>query len=546
MVASNYELQPNAITFPTPTVNGTLADPSSVSLLVNNANAYQSNRTAGPFSIVGIPVLNGVNSLTVATRDAAGHVVTQTTSFYVSPTMLRSGLTTYSVAAGYLRHNYGTRFDGYAIPGFQATVSHGFSGFTMTGHAEAAPKLALFGTSFETAGYMGDFTVAGAASESRQGSGWLASANYSRSGKMINLNVGFTATSHNYQDLAAIDGQPYPSFSWHASAGVTLPWNAGSVSVAYDDERFWHGADAAFMIGSYYRNLWAGWTMTASAFEGFSSFDGGAVQRSFGATLTLSIPLGNDINSDAGINVGSSQLPAFTNSVDYSNGGLTGLSVQAANQTGSDPYRYFEATDTTRYGQVSGAVRQFGGSISTDLSARGSVVAFGGLHMTRPTGHSFALLNVGYPHVRVDLQNQPIGRTDANGDIFIADPLPRQKNVVEIDPRDLPVTANMTNSQATFVPPLYGGIVAKIKTEKNSSVLLHIMRNKKSVAVGDLLYINGSNSPMVIGYSGAVLVKNPTGHITGRVVGRGWTCHFNVHVKTTMKTYLIGVDVPCR
>jgi len=546
MVASNYALQPNAITFPTPTINGTVADPSSVSLLVNNATAYQNNRNAGPFSIVGIPVLNGVNSVTVSTRDASGHVVTQTTSFYVSPTTLRDGLTTYSFAAGYLRFNYGTARDGYAVPAFQATVSHGFNGFTMTGHTEASPRLGLAGASFETTGYVGDFTVAGAASDSRRGTGWLASANLSRSGRIFNFNIGAVATGPHYRDLATEAGQPYPSLSWHASFGLTLPWNAGSFSVAYDDEQFRHGSNSAFLIGSYYRNLWANWTMTASAFEGMSSFSHQPVQRSFGATLTLSIPIGGGFNTDASINAGSDAIPSFGNDFSYSNGGLTGLSVQAQNQTGAYPYRYVQATETTQHGQISGAVRQFSGALSTDISARGAIVAYGGLHMTRPTGHSFALLKVGYPHVRVDLQNQPIGKTDSKGDIFIADPLPRQKNVVSIDPRDIPITTNITNTKIDFVPPLYGGVTASIHARKNEMVLLHIIRNGKPVAVGDLLYINNKNKPIVIGYSGAALVPNPTGVVSGRVVSRNWTCHFTKNVQTTQRTYLIGVDVPCR
>ncbi|MCB8881562.1 fimbrial biogenesis outer membrane usher protein [Acidisoma cellulosilytica] len=565
-IASDYSvLQPSTVIFPTPQIGSNLSLPSAVSLLVNSAQAYNGNLNAGPFALVGIPVLSGLNSITVQTRSPSGQVSSQTLPFYVSATMLKAGLTTYAGTVGYLRQNYGTLQDGYSIPATDDTISHGISNdYTGTLHLEASPSLALFGATLETSGFFGDVSVSAAGSAHQGALGTLASVNYTRSGNKLSLSAGATLASPGYYDLAAENGAPFPRLNWYLSAGLSLPYHLGNLNAAYTaqvatptaetpNEYSYYGlqqsvpdGDSQFLVISYSKIFWDDWSLNVSAFAGQSESQS-ETTRSNGIDISLSFPLGGTPRGGLSLGAGSSQGPQYGQSFSDLPRTQYGYGVQLQNQIGNygSSYALFQAN--THLSNVSVTLARFDDQESAQLLANGSIAMLDGIHFSSPTRSAFALVDVGYPDIPVSLFNQPIGKTDASGKVFVPGLTSNYPNLISLDPKDLPLSANFKTNSIAVVPPLYGGVVAHFPSKPITDVMIRITEPDGSFpAPGSLIYLKGSDSPnTVIGYDGEALIVNAPKHLEGYVLTSRTKCRLSANLSVTTDHYLKGQSVKC-
>ena len=126
-VRRNFGLRPDIITEPLPAVNGSAAVPSTVDVFVNNLKTFSRSIDAGPYQITDIPVTTGNGEARVVLHDAAGHTVETTVPYYVSPSLLRPGLSDFSLEAGLPRLAYATPSDQYAAskPAISASLRRG-------------------------------------------------------------------------------------------------------------------------------------------------------------------------------------------------------------------------------------------------------------------------------------------------------------------------------------------------------------------------------------------------------------------------------------
>ncbi len=561
-VTTNYALQPTTITFPTPQIGGTLADPSAISLLVNNTQAYQNNMSSGPFSIVGVPVVTGLNEITVVTRNANGQTTSSTVPFYASSTMLRDGLTTYAASLGYLRQNYGTLQDGYRIPAFDGTLSHGLTdNDTVTVHGEASEDVQLLGLGLETTNRLGDIVLAISGSKHQSEAGALVSARYTRAGRALDVSVGGTYSVSGYYDLAAENGTPYPKASWYASAGLKLPYRLGGINFAYTEQspNYAVGQSAGvppsstsfelsgsrFFLFSYTRQFWQGWSLSASAFLGDVTSSTGTV-ASNGLTLAISVPLGGTRRGDVSLSAGSQQIPEWGESLSAFPTSTTGFGGAVQNQTGDYVSRTATIQANTLATDLSAQISQFNGSEAAQLRADGSIAVMDGLHFSAPIDSAFAVLDVGYPNIPVYVENRPVGETGSDGRAFLPRLLPYYPNTVSVDPDALPLSASFQTSVLHVVPPLYGGVVAKLPTNPVTNVLIRVTKPRGGhPPAGSLIYLRGKDVPTVIGFEGEAMLVEPPPQLDGVVVYPGGRCRLSARLTVSLHNYLVGVEVPC-
>jgi outer membrane usher protein len=568
-IESDYDLQPETITFPTPQIGSNLSVPSTVSLLVNNAQAYNGNLNAGPFSLVGIPVVTGLNSIVVQTRSPSGQVTTQTVPFYISSTMLKSGLTTYAASIGYLRQNYGTLQDGYSIPATDDTVSHGFSDkYTGTFHLEASPSLALLGGTIETSGLLGDLSLSLAASTHQGSLGTLASANYTRSGNRLSLAAGATIASPGYFDLAAENGAPFPRLNWYVSMTYSLPDQVGTLNAAYtaqistptsatdNDSPYNYSSynlryqvltgNSRFFVLSYNKTFLANCSFDVSAFLGQSNTAAGTT-NSEGINLSLNFPLGDTPRGSINFGAGSSMLPEYGQVFSALPTTQYGYGVQLQNQIGNygSTYGLFQAN--THLSDFSATVSRFDGQESAQLRANGSIAVLDGIHFSSPTRSAFAVVDVGYPNVPVSLFNQPVAKTAQNGEAFIPGLTPDYPNLISVDPKDLPLSTTFKTNSISVVPPLYGGTVARFPIKPITDVLIRITQADGTFpAPGSLIYLDGSNVPdTVIGYDGEAMIRNAPNKLEGYVLSSKGKCRLFAKLTISTSNYLKGLPVTC-
>lgn len=105
-------LDPLTPTYPVPVLGGVALDPATVEVLANRARVLQGRVGKGPFTADGSALGTGAQQTQVVVRDPYGReTVVSDQRFYVAPTLLRQGLTTWEVAAGRVRQgesDYGT------------------------------------------------------------------------------------------------------------------------------------------------------------------------------------------------------------------------------------------------------------------------------------------------------------------------------------------------------------------------------------------------------------------------------------------------------
>jgi outer membrane usher protein len=113
-----------------------------------------------------------------------------------------------------------------------------------------------------------------------------------------------------------------------------------------------------------------------------------------------------------------------------------------------------------RYGNLAADASTSRDQSTLRLGANGGVVlADGHLFATRRVDDSFAVAEVaGYGNVGIGLGSNVLTRTDAGGTALIPRLMAYQENSVRIDPRELPVSAEIDSIEQIAVPAWRSGV----------------------------------------------------------------------------------------
>lgn len=128
-------LDPMTPTYPIPTLGGLALDPGTVEVMANQARVLQRDVERGPFVVEGSPLSAGANQAQVVVRDRFGReAVVSDQRYYIAPTLLRPGLTTWDVAVGQVREDENR----YGKTGASASLAWGASDrWTLRTNAQA-------------------------------------------------------------------------------------------------------------------------------------------------------------------------------------------------------------------------------------------------------------------------------------------------------------------------------------------------------------------------------------------------------------------------
>ncbi|RZJ43226.1 MAG: fimbrial biogenesis outer membrane usher protein, partial [Brevundimonas sp.] len=242
-ISSDFNLRPDLITYPLPTISSSAAVPSTVNILVDGVRQFSQQVQSGPFVVRTLPVVTGAGEVAVAVEDAVGRQTLITLPFYASATLLTPGLASYSAELGSIRRDYGLATDRYSGWAANGAVRYGlFDQLTVEAHGEATEGLALAGIGAAwrvrtlgvvnasvsaSTGLGGLDAVAGEAT-----GGGSASLGFQRRSRGFNFNLSGSVASDGYRDLAAVSGAPAPHSTLNASFGRQLG-SYGSLGVAY-------------------------------------------------------------------------------------------------------------------------------------------------------------------------------------------------------------------------------------------------------------------------------------------------------------------------
>lgn len=507
----DFGMRPGFVTLPQISVAGEAALPSTVDVLVNNARRLSQPVQPGPFDLTNVPIVTGAGEISLVVRDLLGRETVVRQNYYASRLLLAAGLTDFSFEAGWLRTGFG-RDNAYG-DGFGAgTWRQGLTN-RLTGELRLELQRERRAAGIELSGLLGAWAVAhvglAASSGHTQGqheSGGLAQAGIERSTPQGGAALQYERASRRFAPFGEASGPTAVSQRardrWLFSMGGSL-WKAVSGGVSYVRQTRWDD-DQVQMLGlSLSLPVWQRASMSVSVNKRLDG-DYGWI-----GVASISLPLDNGIQTAGRMERGtdghvSGAVSAMRNPP--AGPGL-GWRVEAAS-TESQRAQASLQYNTSHAEWALDAVTDARGQVATREGGRGTLGWLNGMAFaSRPVGQgSVAVVKVsGIAGVPVMRGNQMVAETDARGLAFLPGLLPWQKNVIEIDPVNLPLDVEMAGTSQEVTPYPGSGVLVDFALRRSRQALLVLrQRDGAPVPVGARVRLLPAGPEFISGLRGEV------------------------------------------
>ena len=504
-----FDLDPYLITFPQPTISGLLQAPGTVDIYKNGVLVGQRQIAAGPFNLSGLGLGPGANNVTVVIHDPFGGTRTLQQSFYGASQLLSQGLSDYAFQAGIERTS--TQDNGYdAGRGILLLrQNYGFTNALTAGYRlEAENGLINAGTSASLRLPIGYLSGGVATSRNRGEQGQGSSLGYQYSNQRVSFGVGVQTYSSGYSrigdDLLPASVRPrrvsYANASWSPFSRFSLQASAG---------------DIVYASGTRQRNVGLNGTVNLrgdiSLLVGVNRQLNRPGDNDKQLTANLVIPLGNGsigFNGTHDANSGNTYGFSAQRSVPTDTG--WGYSVNA--QQGSSGASDLAQLDYQgRDGLVQFTGQRFGGQSSGNILVSGSVIAMDDhIYAGRVLQNGYALIETpGVSDVEITRENQPVGKTDANGTLLVTNLLPYQANKVGIDQKSVPLQYQIDSTQQMMSVPRLGGTIVRFGVHTLHAARGTLTLHGKPVQYGSATLVAGKTSlKTLIGLDGSFYFPN--------------------------------------
>jgi outer membrane usher protein len=543
---SNFALTPGFVSQPVPLLSGVSVVPSTVSLYVDGVLRQTTNVPTGPFTIDNSPVLTGGGEARLVVRDLLGRETVITRSFLASNKLLAAGLDDWSVEAGRLRLDLGTASASYGAGFARGIWRRGLNEeLTLEGVAEATPTQRALGlglTSVVTGQWLGSAAlVASHEDDLGEGIQWLlglerqelhSSLFFQAQGESSKFRNLGEAKEFEPGKLQLVAGATYASDRFGA-VGVGL-----TSTVAFDDVRI--------------NTLTLNYSIPVGERGSLSLI----VSRSQGDTSGSSLGLNLVVPLDQGRMLSASATRSANQNDFYA------AAMQSPTQEDSLGWRVLAGQQQSR-GHAEGGLNYLGryGNLNADVSAaqdqralrvsgNGALVLTDGhLFATQHQNESFALAEVaGYGGIGVGLGNHVLTRTDASGVALIPMLVPYQRNSVQLDPADLPVSAEIDSIEQITVPARRSVVKVIFPVRSGRAALLKIDLDDGSDApAGATVQIEGDAQEFYVARRGEAFVTGLKAINRARLTWKAQQCTFDVALPPESATEIARVGpLPCK
>lgn len=529
----NFTLQPGFITQPIPSIRGASTTPSSVDLYINEVLRQTTNVPPGPFTIDNLPVLTDGGDIRLVVTDALGRQTVVTQPFFTSPNLLEQGLSDWGVQVGWVHNNVGIDSNDYG-PGFMSAQWR--KGITKSLTTQAGLDLSVprkrvtagveYGLPFQA---LGTFSVAGT-QDNVMGVGEQWQLGLQKTTPTQNFSLTVQGADSNYQELG-----------WNAG---TLPNHLQiSSSYSYNSASFGTFGVAFARVNTFNQGTLS--TVSASysvhvGERGSLSFVATKVSgQTSGATVGISLffPLEKGVTLAASATQSDGNLDTYVSA-----------SRPLTTNTGSS-WRVLAGTRAGDAYSEGGYYYQGNkGLFSVDASASGTQQTMrletkGGLVMmdsqmfaSRQIQNSFALVEVpGYANVGVSAQSGNSSVTNADGKAFIVGLQPYQENRLQLDPKTLPVSAELNNLEQIVVPRALTGVKVIFPVNTGRSALIQIVldEDKQPAPIGAEIELLGTDKTFFVARKGLAFVTDLQANNQLRMKWNNKMCDLSVTLPAT-------------
>jgi outer membrane usher protein len=549
-IRSDFSMRPDLVTFPLPSVSGSVAVPSTVDVLTDGNLVISRQVDAGPFEIPQLPVVSGAGTISMTVTNALGQQVNVTQPFYANSLMLAPGLQTFSMEAGLVRRNWGSVSNDYGKIAGTAIYRRGLTpAVTLEGSFEGTPGTVMAGGGgVVTVGNLGALNFAAAASTGSGHTGAQFSAGVQRLGRVFSLGGSATIADRNYRDVAAMNGDPVPRRQLNGSAGASLR-RFGSAGIAYggidrdaapSPVNLVAQAEHSHIISASYSLQFRHMSIYATEFQDLVNKGSGGLQ------VGLTIPFGRRSSVDVSVT---------------SDGNGQAQVQQSAPQIGDWGYEvYVSAGDTIHeFGQgqykspwalLTAGVDSNDGQKTLRLEIQGAFsLVDGSLFPSNTIYDSFAIVDTSpMGHVHVLQENRDVGNTDSGGRLLVPDMRSFDLNHIAIEPNGIPLDSTIDVTTREVRPQDRSGVVVRFRVKISHGALLRLV-DEAGVAVplGSTARLRATGVTVPVGYDGDAYVEdlNPHNEVdVERPDGRRCSVTFDYHpVPGEIPT--IG-PLPCR
>jgi len=523
-LATNFSTQPTFITYPLPSFYGETTVPSALDIYVNGQLRRSQNVQAGQYVLEDIPVVNGAGQMQVVTRDAMGRQQVYSQDFYVSSDLLRKGLSDYSFNLGALREDYGVDNFRYGALAGSANYRYGIGDdLTIEGHGEFSGNIFMLGSAAQYAVKNGGTLKGGLGiSSSSDGLGSRWQLGFRQISEILNYNVEISGSTRKFGQVS--NYSEIPKFQLVASAGKSF-YEFGNFGLSIVQQRFWEKSGRLLISANHSKTL--------SNFLSLSSYISyvNADNDDIIIGVRFSMPFGDRYNVHGGLSANRSgpnletvlrrNMPTGSGygyhvGVGFAENTLVNAGVMAQSEYGTYMMEVRDSND-------SGSVWQAG--------TYGSLAYLSGMtRFSRRIRDAFAVVSVGgLEGVRVYAENQEIGRTDKNGQVFVPGLYPYHKNQLRIEIDDLPLNASVGNTRADTMPYYRSGVVVNFDVRISNNVLFRaVLPDGSPVPEGAIVHVQYPDKRFPVGIDGKVYLEGIDRSSLVEIRWNGASCELDV------------------
>ena len=516
-IRSDFSMRPDLITFPMPSIQGTAAVPSTVDVLADGNLVASGQIGSGPFEVPQLPVMSGAGTISLAMTNAMGQQVIVTQPFYASSAMLAPGLQTFAVQAGAVRRNWGSASYDYGKFAGVGNYRRGLTpNFTIEATAEGTPgTFVAGGGGVSQIGTIGVLNYSAAGSFGSGRSGGQVSLGAQRIGREFSLGGSATLATHDYWDIAAMNGNGILRKQLSAFTSLSLRrfGTAGAAYAGINQDPSPHPlivgatlAQSSHVVSANYSVQIHHMSFYASLFKTLDD------TGSTGLQVGLTIPFGRRSSVDVSVSSdGYGQLDVQKPVTDVGDWGYQAY-VSAGSGTN---HEFAQGAHKALKGLFIAGIDSNAGATTAQLESQGAIsFADGGLFLSNWIYDSFAIVDTNpMRHVEVLQENRDVGKTGSSGKLLVADMRSFDLNHLTIEADDLPADVNVHDSSREVRPQDRSGVVVKFDMKISHGALLHLVdESGVAVPLGSSARLQATGVVVPVGYDGEAYVEDLSPH----------------------------------
>lgn len=525
--ATDFSLQPGLLTFPLPTVHGEAVLPSTVDLYINNMRRLQSDVQPGPFDVADVPIVTGSGEVQLVVKDALGRQQIITVPYYVSPSLLKPGLHSYSYEIGAVRNDYGLSSDHYGAFIGSATDRVGISeDFTRELRAEAQPDhVAAGATGIWLIPSVGIATLGAIGSVAHGEAGGAVMASLERQSSNWNGSMQIRRNTAEF-----VQAGQSTSTATRLQASVALGGTLGSVpiGVSYILQAPYSGTATKLLSVNLSHALGQVGSIGMFALRDFTHTS---------TTLSLSMSVALDARSSVAVSATRSSAVADRGSnvvqlqrnLPEDDG--VGYQVSASSQPSEQLTA--QGFERTRWSDVNVGLSRTNEQTAARAGITGAIALMDdSVFSTRRIDGSFAVVEVGdYPDVAVLRDHHEVARTDAHGRALVSGLRGYETNHIGAEPGDLPLDASVDALDVDFVPPAHAGVIVRLPIQRSRSATFRVVgKDGLPLPAGTQLLLADRDKTYPVGFEGRTFIEGLAGSTLVHGRGAATDCHFIVTV----------------